>query len=298
MAFLSPGELRKYDWRAEVFVNKLKTGTPFQTKNGNITLTFNQQTVDIIMDGTLSELRALRIDGFKLSDIVKCSEFGGKSDNGTVKEQFALNRLNEQLTTIKQHLNKPYISIRHNDNVYEVTKAEDTPGTPKSDFHLVTGDGEEVFWISHKDGKSPKCFQQWGGVSAKTESKINSHPETQTFISQVKASYPQGIPRATTVAKKIHDDTLKHLSVYGNEFGSNESRQNVSTVIQGNVHVEPSKGEYRITGDICHYNGQLISGAYEPIFVATMRSDRSNEGIPNTRLSITPIEGRKITTWF
>ena len=243
-------------------------------------------------------MRALRIDGYKLTDIVKCGEFGGKADNGTLKERFALNRLNEQITVIKQHICKPYVPIRHNENVYEVTKAVDTPGTPKSDFHLVTGDGEEVFWISHKDGKSPKCFQQWGGLSAKTESKINSHPETQLFISQVKATYSQGVPRATTVAKKIHDSTLKHLTVYGNEYGAEESRQNVSAVIQGNVQVEESKSEFRITGDICHYNGQLISGAYEPIFVATMRNDRSNEGIPNTRLSITPIEGRKITQWF
>lgn len=298
MAFLSPSVLRKYEWRSEVFVNKLKTGAPFQTASGQVTLTFSPEIEQIVNEGSLRDLKALRIDGYKLTDLVKCADFGGKSDNGTVKEQFALNRFNEVLNGVKTLIGKPYVPVRVGDQLVEVTKAIDTPGTPKSDFHLVTGDGQEVFWISHKDGKTAKCFQQWGGVSARSELRVNQHEETQTFISKVKKSFPNGVPKSTTVVMKISCDSLKSLSVYGNEFGGNFSRQNVNVVIQGNVGVDCNKQEFSVTGDIIHQNGQLIAGGYEPIFIATLRNDRSNEGIPNTRLSIAPIDGRKITTWL
>lgn len=258
-------------------------------------MTYSPEVVQCIIHGDAKDLRALRIDGYKLSDLIKCEDFGGKSDNGTVKEQYALNRFNQQIQTIR---GSGFVPIEFRGVVHKVVGVVDTPGTPKSDFHLVNTDGEECIWISHKDGKSAKCFQQWGGISLRTEKIINQHPETQEFISQVRSLYPNGVPRATTVGKVINDTILQNLSVYGNEFGQSFSRQNVNYVIQGDVNLESVGENYRVSGSIVHDNGQMIAGSYKPIFVATLRNDRSNEGIPNTRLSIAPSEGRKITTWL
>lgn len=297
MATLSPTELRKYDWRTTVFVDKLTNNKPFRLVDGGVvTLSYSPEVVECIQKGDLKDLRALRIDGYKLTDLVKCEDFGGKNDNGTKKEQFALSNLNKQILDARG--NSSHITVRFRENIFQVSQAENTPGTPKSDFHLVNPDNEEVFWISHKDGKSAKCFQQWGGVSLKSEPLVNQHDEVQSFVADLKAKVPDGVPRAMTFARKISCDTLKNMSVYGNQYGNSFSRQNVNVAIQGSVDLIFDGSEYIIGGSIIHENGEALTGSYEPTLIATFRGDRSNEGLPCTRISIAPLEGRKITEWI
>ena len=169
-------------------------------------------------------------------------------------------------------------------------------GTPKSDFHLLDIKGNEVVWISHKDGRGPKDFQQWGGISERKEPLIFNHKETKKFITDLKAAYPRGLPNATSLYRKIKDKQLKMLSVYGNNFGKALGQQNVTMLLQGPVVLEKSGAVYTITANHVHYNGDSVDAdGFEPVFMAIYKGDRSDTGVKGTRIVIMPILGRKAT---
>lgn len=302
MAQLSASEIRKYDYRAEVVITKIKEKSPFEVKgNKKVTLTMPKNGEFVLRNGTNLELSNLRFSdstGFiwKLTDFVKTKEFGGKGEgSGTVKEDFALAELRKQINEAKKKEGKAEIHVKIANVIYKVADAVSTPGTPKSDFHLVDIDGKEIAWISHKDGKTAKDFQQWGGVSQRVEPKIYQHVETQKFIKDILNTYPNGLPNATTVARKIKDSKLKMQSVYGNEYGGMFSRQNTTLMLQGSVVLKKTAGIYGIEAYHTHVNGDDMIGLYEPVFMAIYKGDRSDFGIRGTRVVISPYGSRKIT---
>jgi len=302
MANLSPAELRKYDWRVEVFLKKLQTKSPFEVIGGKkVVLICPKSGEKILRNGTNSELSNLRFatangEIFKLSDIVKNVEFGGKGErSGTIKEDRALESLREQINEAKKKEKSATIKIQIGSKVYNVEGIESTPGTPKSDFHLLDVNGNENIWISHKDGKTEKDFQQWGGMSERSEPIIYRHPDVQKFINDLLELYPDGLPRATTLARKIKDTTLKMMSVYGNNFGKSFGRQNVTITLQGDIKLVKSGSYYKIDAYHTHPNGDDMKGGYEPVFMAIFKGDRSDFGIKGTRVVIAPLGCRKIT---
>lgn len=305
MAQLSAGELRKYDWRPEIFIKKLDEKSAFEIKGGKKVVLVKPAGVEkILRKGTNNDLNNLRFgsnDGktYKLSDIVKTKEFGGKGEgSGTAKEDMALASLREQINEAKKREGSATIKVKINNATYTVSDAVSTPGTPKSDFHLVDIDGKEVAWISHKDGRTAKDFQQWGGMSQRSEPKIFSHREVQKFIADLKQMYPDGLPRATTLARKITDKNLKMMSVYGNEYGRKFSRQNTTLMLQGSVNLSKSGSAYKITAYHTHVNGDDMTGDYEPVFMAIYKGDRSDFGVAGTRIVIAPVGCRKITDFI
>jgi hypothetical protein len=302
MANLSPAELRKYDWRPAVFVKKLKEKDPFEITGGKkVTLVYVKGVEKVLEKGTNKELAELRFtDGkggvYKLSDFIKNKDFGGKgAGSGTVKEDHVIESLHGQLNSAKKKEGKSEIPIRIAGVTYNVSDVISTPGTPKSDFHLVDASGKEVVWISHKDGKTEKDFQQWGGISKKVEPLIHNHKETQKFIEEMNSMFPNGIPNSTTVARKIKSREIKMMSVYGNEFGKSFSRQNITLMLQGEVILKKSGSSYTITGYHTHENGEDMTGGYEPVFMAIYKGDRSDVGIKGARVVIAPFGSRKIT---
>lgn len=302
MANLSYSELRKYEWRAEVFVKKLQEKTPFELKNGKkVTAKLQRGVKDILLKGTKQQVENLVFsDGkgntFKVSDVVKNKEFGGKgAGSGTAKEDAALSDLRKQILEAKKKIGKAVIPIRVGNKTYQVFDVVSTPGTPKSDFHLVDIDGKEIVWISHKDGKTEKDFQQWGGMSQRAEPLIFSHKESQKFIQDMLGLFPKGIPAATTVARNIKSKELKMMSVYGNEYGKKYSRQNVSLMLQGKVSLNKKGSVYVIEAYHTHLNGEDMTGGYEPVFMAIYKGDRSDMGIKGARVVIAPFGCRKIT---
>lgn len=305
MAQLSASELRKYDWRPEVFIKKLDEKTPFEVKGGKKTVLVKPAGVEkILRSGTSEDLNGLRFgsdDGkiYKLSDIVKTKEFGGKGEgSGTAKEDMALSSLREQISAAKKKEGSATIDVKIDNVTYKIADAVSTPGTPKSDFHLVDIDGKEVAWISHKDGRTARDFQQWGGMSMRSEPKIFAHKEVQKFIADLKQIYPKGLPRATTLARKISDKTLKMMSVYGNEYGRKFSRQNTTLMLQGSVNLSKTGSVYKITAYHTHVNGDDMTGDYEPVFMAIYKGDRSDFGVIGTRIVIAPVGCRKITSFI
>lgn len=302
MAQLSASELRKYDWRPEVFIKKLSEQTPFELRGGKkVKFSYAPGVDKILRSGTNQDLNKLTFVGsdgniYKISDVVKNAEFGGRgAGSGTFKEDRELASLNEQIERAKIEIGSATIPIKVRNQTFNIFAAVSTPGTPKSDFHLVDANGKEVVWLSHKDGKTEKDFQQWGGLSQRSEPKVAAHAETKKFIADLLSSFPEGLPRATTLARKIRDKKLQNMSAYGNEFGGQFSRQNVTLMLQGPVKLTKKGKYYEIEAFHTHFNGEPLTGGYEPVFMAIYKGDRSDYGVKGTRIVIAPLGCRKIT---
>jgi hypothetical protein len=306
MASLSPKELLKYDWRVEVFLRKYKSKDKKErtfdlVNNKKVSFIYDADVAKVVSRKNQVQLRTIRLLGedgneYKLSDLEKSAEFGGKgAGSGTLKEDIELQSLIKQLNDIRKKQKTGTVPIKVGGKTFNVADAITTPGTPKSDFHLVDDNGKEVVWISHKDGRTAKDFQQWGGISKRSEPTIFSHPETQSFIDDLKKTYPDGLPRRTTLYRKIKDDKLKNFSVYGNQYGNDEGRQNVSILIQGPIKLQKSGNVYKFVSNHVHYNGEKMTGDFEPVLTAIYKGDRSDAGVKGTRIVIMPIAGRKMT---
>jgi len=299
MANLSGREIYKYQFRVEVFIQKYETKSPFELVSGKkIELVKDNNVIKALKEQRIvSTLNLLGVDGntYKFKDLLKSSEFGGKGAGGsTIKEDRELMSLRDQLEAIKKEIKSVTVPIQIGNKTYHAEGAESTPGTPKSDFHLLDKDGKEIVWISHKDGSRPNDFQQWGGISERKEPKIFKHRETQKFINDLKEMYPDGLPRATSLYRKIEDKNLKMLSVYGNEYGGRLSRQNCTILIQGPVKLVKKNKVYVFESNHIHANGESVdSGGFEPVFMAIYKGDRSDAGVKGTRIVIMPIQGRK-----
>ncbi len=300
---MTAAEWLKYDWRIEVLLKKYKNGDDFELTNGaKMSFVYVDATASAIETRNASNLNSVTLMGkdgkpYKLSAIGKSTEFGGRGvGSGTAKEDMELKRLKDALNEIKAETASPIVKIKIGNTIHEVFDAVSTPGTPKSDFHLVDINGKEIVWVSHKDGRGPKDFQQWGGISQKIEPKVYAHREVQSFIKDLKSKYPDGLPRATTLYRKIKDDSLKMMSVYGNEFSTRRfGRQNVSIMIQGPVKLKRSGGFYEFDSNHVHLNGEEMTGGFEPVLTAIYKGDRSDAGVKGTRIVIMPIEGRKMS---
>ena len=305
MANLSASELMKpgREYRAGLIVRKMTDGEPFELSNGDrVKFVMNKKIVtmlskDVKTAADLNNLRFLGQNGneYKLSDIKKNADFGGKGDRSSVaKEDAALESLNNQLNQAKKELKSSTVPIIIRNKVYRVASAESTPGTPKSDFHLLDIDGNEIVWISHKDGSGPRDFQQWGGISERSEPTIFRHAETQKFVNDLKKKFPNGLPPATTLYRNIKDNKLKMFSVYGNAYGGSMNRQNVTILLQGPIKLVKSGNSYKLDANHVHFNGDSVDdGGFEPVLMAIYKGDRSDAGVKGTRIVISPIGGRK-----
>lgn len=301
MAALTTREILKYEWRVELFLRKYKEGEEFEMNDGT-------KKKFVYNDGLYKAVKsriASNINKYKLLDVsgkehpigalAKSAEFGGKGAGfSTRDEDRELASLRKQIEEAKAEQASGEIEVWDGKKRCKVADAVSTPGTPKSDFHLVDQNGKEVLWISHKDGRRPQDMQQWGGISKSKEPDIFRHPETQRFINDLKALYPDGLPRATSIYRKIEDEKLKKMSMYGNQFGRALDRQNVSVMLQGPVELKKKGFFYILGSNIKHYNGDTVTGSlFEPVFAAIYKGDRSDAGVKGTRIVIMPIGGRK-----
>jgi hypothetical protein len=302
MASLTTKELFKYDWRVEIFLKKYKNQESFKLTTGaSVVFVPNKKIIQAVKAGDVAAINQIGLVDLKgnhyaFGKIEKTTEFGGKGAGfGTTKEDIELEKLQKQIEKLKVELASPTVPIRVGSKTYKVAGAASTPGTPKSDFHLVDNDGNEVVWISHKDGKTPKDFQQWGGM---TESIIKNHREVQSFAKDVYNKFNGKIPKATTVARKIKAQILKNYSVYGVDYGRALGRQNVSILIQGPVNLIKKGQSYQFVSNHVHINGEKITGGFEPVLMAIYKGDRSNFNVAGARFAIQPLESRKITEYI
>lgn len=178
-----------------------------------------------------------------------------------------------------------------------ITGVAKTPGTPNSDFHCLDKNKKPVIFISHKKGKAPTDFQQWGGL---TEDAIASNPLVQEFGVAAKAEYGESIPRGESlsadIGNSIEAKNLKMMSVFGVDSLTRKWGVNcVDVVIQGDPGLEATaKGVYKFTASgHVHFYGEIPTGGFEPVLALIYKGDRTNLGIKGARGSIQPKAGRK-----
>lgn len=234
-------------------------------------------------------------DFIPLSMLYKDSDFSTRTQDTTAKQDKQINKIKDAIREIKNKTSLDYVPIKIKDIVYNIKEIKRLNDKSKADFCFIDTDDKEVGFVSHKDGNSPKSFQQWSGTSKKFQEKIFIHPETQSFILDLKNIFSNGCPRASTVARKINDIELKKIAVFGNNFGKHFDRDNVEAVMQGELALKAGWEAFELSGS--HYtihNGELPLYGYDPVFMAVHKRDRADHWILNCRVTINPIGSRKI----
>jgi len=219
-----------------------------------------------------------------ITDIVKKAEIGGGAA-GTAAEVANMNRFKNRLGEAKEKLGKKPedpvdVVILYTDKdgsekeytiegVVTMKQSEGHKGDPKSDLSLRNAGDEELFHISHKDGKTAKSAQQWGGVSKK--SGLAEEPAAVIFEEELKKYLKslkgwgkedlgqKGDPAAKIVQEKqpfgflppVDDDwgRTSMRSFMGPDFDianagqASPSNQLVDAVIQGEMKVDAKDGK-------------------------------------------------------
>jgi hypothetical protein len=303
MATLNPSELAKRN-NFNIFLTRIRTGQDFTLSEANgqkvkldksiLTNLSSVNQFDRFKSGRSIMLPTTTGQYINITQIYKDSEFSGRTQATTAQEDAQIIRVNQQLTAIFDKIGSEIIPLKVGNTTYQVGLCESTPGTPKCDFHF-RGVGGYVGHVSHKAGDGARAFQQWAGTSQRSEPLIFAHPETQAFISTLQDMFPNGIPPATTVGRRIQDENLKKMAVYGSGYGGVKGENNVDVTMQGVLSVQNRGRYYELTcsGHKLN-NGDRISGSYEPVFLAVYKGDRSDHGIKGARVIIQPVGGRNI----
>jgi hypothetical protein len=284
------------------FVNDKK---PFTLKNGTeIVLDFiNDEIQDIFAKREYSKLTSNQIvfvddnnNEYKLEDIVKTADFGGKVKGFSTKhETSALNEFDSLIKNILQENNLESINIKVGNDIYEnIIGAVNQSGVPKSDFNLINSDNQPVVFISHKMSGGARSFARWGGFvfAFKEENK-----EVMQFVKNISEKINNNtFERNASFAQKINDPTLKNRIVFGKNFGGTFDKNNVQIVIQGKVTLIPENNIYILSGENTWLNGQTPEGDFEPVLEAHYRGDFTSLGFKNAESFSRPIVTIPTTT--
>jgi hypothetical protein len=303
---LSRSELLKYDTRIEKFVDKFLREEPFEAHNmepihidalviDNKEFSLDDSKEDIQAAIKVSK-RPIKIKGTSneetiqttTSALTKTAEFGGKgAGSGTKKEDMALADASSKLSKLN---NGQPVSLIVNNEAYEgITGMVNIPKTPKSDFAYTVGDSPVIF-ISHKDGRTAKDFQQYGGVA---QPGVVNHPEVLDFVKAVKNELqnPTQMVGRTAFTRPVENPELIRKLVYGLEFkeGGPYGEQNVQAVYQGPIEYEKTKESpdvYIVTANHVINSPGIPEGDYAPYFFATFRRNRNQFGIKDIRFGV------------
>lgn len=149
----------------------------------------------------------------------------------------------------------------------------------KSDFNIVSTKGDEIF-ISHKKAGGAEAFQQYGGISAQSGSKIQNHPEVKNFLRKT-VNFIENNKLTRPVYSAIIDSSLINMSVFGPEFGGHFSIDNVTIIGQGEAKIKvlpnfENRFELSFSSHLVH-NGnakEFMNGDYKAVIGATFRAGR------------------------
>jgi hypothetical protein len=174
-------------------------------------------------------------------------------------------------------------------------------GDTKADFVIVDKFGNEIGFLSYKDGRGADDFSQYGGLTKRAGVSIESHEEVVKFKEQVidlapKDSAGEVIERwnGTPLYKKIRDSNLKNKAVFGKNYRLKSGYDSVDFIVQGQPILTSSKIGNNIivilkftTKTILKGEISKLSGAYEPVLGA-----RKGEGSRIIKISgKTPLLG-------
>lgn len=208
---------------------------------------------------------------------------GAQGAQGLSLEKEAQKSLNEQ---IKKH--KSVDIIMPHRTLKNITSCGVLQGNRKQDFGLFQGSELKGF-ISYKAGTSQKCFNGYGGITPKI---IQMHPEVQDFVKTIKEITQGELNIGESYMRVVQEPFLQNLSVYGKDFGKDYGEDNVDVILQGNIELKETQNGFILDSNMTHWNQELLEGEYTPVLGQRYTSDRNNQGIKNTRITVNQLQGR------
>lgn len=223
------------------------------------------------------------------------------------KETMALNAIKTNLDKLRGPNETVRLAIRgqifsSTSNVQEVVLegVDKVEGTPKADFMFMI-EGNPPIYISHKDGKSAKDFQQYGGLD-----NLRDHSFAKDFIERIRKLTGGELKNGQEFAVKIPSDQidLGIKAMFGVDASANNknwSADNIQLIMQGDITFTPSKAEqfenaYEITpSGHAMYNPVLTGGKlqmtdsdpYWPAIYVSFRNGQGGSfGFKNARFGI------------
>ena len=173
-----------------------------------------------------------------------------------------------------ENLGKDHIIIRLGKAEYKIDGFRQIDGRPKADM-AFTYKNEDQIYVSHKLGKGPGDFQQYGGLandlgytSNKRESKFVKEPfrsyikqfleNVDLILEKVYNLKPdnkgmfdlKNTPKGTNFAQVIENDVVAGLVMFGKNYGTGDlGLDNVHVLIDGNIEFKLiESGIYKLDG--------------------------------------------------
>jgi len=349
-AALGFSQLAKSPQRMSRFIEKLENEEPFETLDGEeVVFVKDDRVIDILKQmldmGEISDRTARRLrdgekfilptkDGrvFRLTQLSKTSEFGGKGGDFYIKKEIAARgQLESLINQALQAANTDAITVEVlngkgervavYDDVIGVQGTDKANGIdPKSDFQLKRKDKKPPVFISHKDGTTAKNFGQWSGVTGKAGAPIANHKEVKEFVEllephlNIDAKGNKTYPPGLSVGKIIDDPQLRLMSIYGPDYKPSGagSVNNVDIVAQGlfslktvGVTETPDDDDEQVVYTLSanHLIARLdpkpsFGELYTPALISRFATRRNNFGIRGLRATIYPAGGRNVHGWI
>ena len=291
--------------RSPIVLDKIKNQKTFLAKRGDFIVDKNAASTKDFMVQIESPPRGYKA---KLSgklngksavltfptDFLKDATLGGKgAGSGTAAEDAALTAFRIELEGVIEKTGESEIDMIVGGRKVRVSGIESTPGTPKSDFHLVDAAGVHVAWLSHKDGTKASQFQQYGGLTADWNRHYSKNAEVLSFINAVKKKRPEGLQRGDSFFRAVKDKKVSRLTIWGPDYGGVRGKNNVDEFHQGVMKLNKVGNAYKIKSTHSAKNGTISgkasSGNYSPIYVARFTSDRGfskGGGVKNARIGV------------
>jgi len=284
--------------RVKIFLEKIKSGSPFETTIGNVVIDkiqlasiqkdIRKAGFSMLMGGKAG---AKRVTVQYPKQFYKTAEFGGKGiGSGTSAEDDALLKFRKNIHEALAKSKTRTIKVKVGKRTVNVADIISTPGTPKSDFHLVDDKGKAVAWISHKAAKTAKDFQQYGGLTKEFDTHYKKSKDVVAFLDTVRKMRPKGLQRGDSLWRYVKDKKVVLYTVWGPDYGKTPGINNVDEFHQDEMKLVKVGSVYEIKSLHKMINGQLPKpsslGDYTGIYVARYTSDRPGLGIAFARIGV------------
>lgn len=155
----------------------------------------------------------------------------------SIYEYKIVRKFNETLINIGQGL-PVHVSV-NNKMFYNIIGMVSGPAFAKGDLILIDKDGQQVCFLSHKAGSSPKDFQQYSGISPRAGEYISNNKEVIKFKNELAAMSNEELS-STAYLRKIRDVSVKNKAVFGKDFNRssfNRSPNNIDFFAQGDINI-------------------------------------------------------------
>jgi hypothetical protein len=224
------------------------------------------------------------------SSLAKTTDFGGRGPgSGLLSEQKQVNQINVAIAESSGDTGSVDIRLGNGKTITNIVSCKHVKANKKADAAFIDKDGNAVAWISLKYADAPKEMNQWTGVS-----KFSKETEVANFAKDVKKFGE--IEQGKVVFRKLSEISLSEKSVWGSERERGEDL--VDLIISTRSEIKLSKnsdGTYSFTtttGKIWYYP-EIPDDGWDPVLAARSSKDRSDLGVPKTRIGFFPKDYRK-----